>query len=213
MRRYHGAVRLGILADIHEHVEFLRAALERCTAAGATEFVDLGDVFKDGRRIDETVNLLRSRQTRGVWGNHDFGLCHQPDERVVTRYAPETCRWLAGYRARLKIEGVLFQHIMPHRNPHLLEDLWQGGADFPDTPEKGTPCFAGGDWRVCLIGHYHRWLVTTPEGRRHWDGTTVLDLRGPERLLVVIDAIENGSCAVLDTDRWTLEPMRLTGEA
>lgn len=206
-------MRLGILADIHEHVEFLRAAIERCTAAGATEFIDLGDVFKDGRRIDETVSLLRSRQTRGVWGNHDFGLCHRPDERVAARYAPETRRWLAGYRARLEAEGVLFQHIMPHRDPHRLEDLWQGGADCPDTTETCAACFDGGDWRVCFIGHYHRWVVATPQGLRPWDGTTVLDLSGPERWLVVVDAVENGSCAVLDTDRWTLEPMRLTGTA
>src|SRR5439155_1544823 len=53
------AMKLGLLADIHEEVERLRQAVVTLRAAGAERLIVLGDVFENGRRIEETVALLR----------------------------------------------------------------------------------------------------------------------------------------------------------
>jgi predicted phosphodiesterase len=62
-------MKLGILADIHEHVDELRQAIEKLQKQAADRFVVLGDVFEMGKRIEETVHLLRDVEAVGVWGN------------------------------------------------------------------------------------------------------------------------------------------------
>ena len=59
-------MRLGLLADIHEQVEFLRAALDRFRQEQVDRVVVLGDVFETGERIEETCHLLFEAQAVGV---------------------------------------------------------------------------------------------------------------------------------------------------
>jgi predicted phosphodiesterase len=68
-------MKLGILADIHEHTRELQEAIGVLQQHGAKCFVVLGDVFETGKRIEQTVRLLQEVQAVGVWGNHDVGLC------------------------------------------------------------------------------------------------------------------------------------------
>jgi len=51
-------MRLGLIADIHEHVEFLRAALDRFRQEQVERVVVLGDVFETGERIEEICRVL-----------------------------------------------------------------------------------------------------------------------------------------------------------
>jgi predicted phosphodiesterase len=88
-------MRLGLLADIHEHVEDLRHAIGVLREHGADRFVVLGDVFETGRRIEETVALLRDVGAVGVWGNHDFVLCCDPAADVRLRYSPAVLDFMA----------------------------------------------------------------------------------------------------------------------
>ena len=85
-------MKLGILADIHEHVEELRRAIDVLSRHGSDRFVVLGDVFETGKHIEETVRLLRDAGAVGVWGNHDFGVCCQPDDRTRQRFSPAAKR-------------------------------------------------------------------------------------------------------------------------
>ena len=58
-------MRLGLLADIHEAVEPLRAAVAELKARRVDWFVVLGDVLDQGERVDETVALLSSWEEPG----------------------------------------------------------------------------------------------------------------------------------------------------
>lgn len=49
---------LGLLTDIHEHVDQLREALAILKSKRVDQIVVLGDVFEKGKRIDKTVELL-----------------------------------------------------------------------------------------------------------------------------------------------------------
>jgi predicted phosphodiesterase len=73
-------MRLGILADIHEDVPKLTLALQRLGRAGVRQVVLLGDLVDTGRHLQATVALLAEAGAVGVWGNHDLGLCHEPEE-------------------------------------------------------------------------------------------------------------------------------------
>jgi predicted phosphodiesterase len=83
-------MKLGLLADIHEQTRQLRTAIAVLQQHGAERFVVLGDVFEMGKRMEETVALLQQVQAVGVWGNHDIGLCFDPDEKV---WPPQQNSW------------------------------------------------------------------------------------------------------------------------
>ena len=58
-------MRLGLIADIHERVEFLRAAFDRFRQEQVDRVVVLGDVFEAGERIEETCIFLG--RNRRAW--------------------------------------------------------------------------------------------------------------------------------------------------
>jgi hypothetical protein len=198
-------MRLGILADIHEQTRQLRSAIAVLQEHGADRFVVLGDVFEMGKRIEETVDLLRQVEAVGVWGNHDVGLCFDPDDRVCERYGAAVLGFMGGLQPRLEIDGCLFTHVEPWLDPHKIEDLWYLGGP-PDSPEKLARSFAAVPHRVLFVGHLHRWLLGTPGGPLPWrgEGPVRLDIR--TRYLVVVHAVWDGKCALFDTETNELVP-------
>ena len=200
-------MRLGLLADIHEAVEPLRAAVDELNARKVDSFVMLGDVLDHGERVDETVALLRKLHGAGVWGNHDFGLCGQVDESARSRFSTAVLEYFATLRPRLIIEGIRFQHIDPHLDPEQFVDLWQ----FPTAAER-LAGLARCPERRAFAGHLHRWEVYTPKSQISWDGDGAFQYQPDDRYLTIIGAVADGWCAVFDSEKDVLEPISLRGQ-
>ena len=81
-------MKLGLITDIHEHVVTLRRALEHLAELRVDKIVMIGDVVEMGRRLEGTCQLLADAQVVGVWGNHDFGLCSEPEASVFSHISP-----------------------------------------------------------------------------------------------------------------------------
>jgi predicted phosphodiesterase len=201
-------MRLGILADIHEDVEKLSLALDHFRGAGVEQIVVLGDVFYTGRRVRETVALLTGAGAVGVWGNHDVGLSHEPDERVRQRYAGPVLDYMRTLVPRLEVGDCLFTHGLPHWD--ATDPVVYYAAALPETEEGRSGTFAVSGHAAYFVGHFHRWLAATPEGPLAWDGRAPLVLRPGQRHLVVVAAVCDGWCAVLDTHGTELVPVRLS---
>jgi hypothetical protein len=199
------AMKLGLLADIHEQTEQLREAIDVLQQHGADRFVVLGDVFELGKRLEETICLLQDVEAVGVWGNHDVGLCFEPGEEVRQRYSTAVLDFMGRLQPRLEIDGCLFTHVEPWLDPHKVEDLWYFDGP-PDSPEKLARSFAAAPHRVMFMGHLHRWLLGTPEGVMAWQGDRQLRLDCTNRYLVVVHAVWDGKCALFDTKAGDLTP-------
>jgi len=197
-------VRLGLLADIHEAVEPLRAAVGELRARKVDSFVMLGDVLDHGERVDETVALLSALPGLGVWGNHDFGLCGEIHPSVRGRFSPSVFEYFSRLRPSVVLEGVRFQHIDPHLDPEQFADLWS----FP-TPAERLEGLARCSEARLFAGHLHGWGVYTPERQIPWDGEDVFRYRVNHRYLTIVHAVVNGWCAVFDSDHDVLEPIRV----
>jgi predicted phosphodiesterase len=198
-------MKLGILADIHEHTRQLRQALAVLQQHGAERFVVLGDVFETGKRIEQTVRLLQEVGAVGVWGNHDVGLCFDPSEQVCRRYSAAVLAFMGSLQPHLEIDGCLFTHVEPWLDPHTVEDLWSFHGP-PDSPEKLARSFAATRQRVLFIGHLHRWLLGTPDGLLPWRGDRPVCLDATQRHLVVVHAVWDGRFALFDTKTGELIP-------
>ena len=78
----------------------------------------------------------------------------------------------------------------------------------PDTVERAGRSFAAVAHRFLFLGHFHRWLLMTPGGAIPWIGTEPVRLGAWERSLVVVAAVSDGHCAIFDTERTELIPLR-----
>jgi predicted phosphodiesterase len=203
-------MRIGILADIHEHAPNLALALQHFRRAGVHQVVVLGDVVDAmGGRLHETIALLADAGAVGVWGNHELGLCHQPDERLRRRYAGPVLDFLRTLRPRLEWAGCLFTHGLPYYDATDPAQYYLG--ERPETAEGQARSFAASGHPVLFVGHFHRWLLATPQGRLAWGGAEPTRLRPDRRYLVVVAAVCDGWCAVFDTDSREVAPFRLAG--
>jgi predicted phosphodiesterase len=206
-------MKIGILADIHEHVGELRSALAVLNEHGADRLVILGDVCERNRNLDETVAILEEAGAVGVWGNHDFGLCGDgPRREVRGRFGGRVLAFMSRLQPRLEVEGCLFTHVEPWLDPEKVEDLWYFDGP-PETPEQVARIFAATTHRVMFVGHYHRWLLVTPEGIQPWAGDAPVILDAGDRHLVVINAVCQGKCALFDTATGRLTPFDLSHDS
>jgi len=198
-------MKLGLITDIHEHVENLRTALRRFNSERVDQIVVIGDVFEMGERIEETCRLLFESKAIGVWGNHDFGLCVDPDAETREKYPATVIDFMGSLRPRLDLEGCHFTHVEPWLNPEEVADLWYFKGP-PDEHGKLERIFNSVPNRVMFAGHFHKWLVATPDAIGDWNGERPIRLRDDERYFVVVGAICEGAYAVFDTDTSVLMP-------
>ena len=197
-------MKLGILTDIHEHVEHLRTALDCFHGENVDQVVVIGDIFKMGKRIDETCRLLAEANAIGVWGNHDYGLCVKPDPEFRTRYGDEVIEFMGSLQPRLEFADCHFTHVEPWLNPEDVADLWYFDGP-PDEHGKLQRIFDAVPNRLAFAGHYHKWLLATPDGIEEWSGEVPVRL-DTGRFFVVIGALCQGRYAILDTESWELAP-------
>jgi len=197
-------MRLGLLADIHEAVEPLAAALRELRARRVDAFVMLGDVLDYGERVDETVALLAPLPGAAVWGNHDFGLCGEVHPSARATVSASALEYFARLRPWADLGGNWFQHIDPHLDPERLDDLWRLPTD-----EERLAGFGRCPHPRAFVGHQHRWGLFTAEQRIEWDGHETIRYRSDQRYLTVVNAVLDGWCALLDTDHDELEPIRV----
>jgi hypothetical protein len=197
-------MKLGLVTDIHENVEHLRAALDRFRKEQVDQVVMIGDVCEMGERIEETCRLLAEAKAVGVWGNHDYGLCVNQDEEMRARYPAAVLDYMASLRPRLDVDGCYFSHVEPWLNPEELMDLWYYEG-LPDEHGKLARIFNAVPHRLIFAGHFHKWLLATPEGINEWSGESPVHLKDG-RYFVVVDALCAGRYAIFDTGISELVP-------
>ena len=198
-------MKLGLVTDIHEQVELLRTALDRFERAQVDQVVVIGDLFLMGERIEETCQILAEANAIGVWGNHDYGLCVDPDDELCESYPAAVIEYMTSLRPRLDLAGCHFAHVEPWLNPEDIADLWYFEGP-PDEHRKLDRIFHAVPNRVMFAGHYHKWLLATRQGIADWPGEQPVELLENDRYFVVVGALCEGRYAIFDTEASLLVP-------
>ncbi len=202
-------MRIGILTDIHDDADRLAAALARMAQQRVEQIVVLGDTLTcmGDADIGRVVRLLREADAIGVWGNHDSGLCYDVSDEVRCRVDPAVLDFMSTLQPHLELDDCFFSHVEPWLNPWDVSQLWYYDGP-PDAAEKAIRSFAAVPNRFLFLGHFHRWLLMTPSGQVSWSGAEPIRLGDWDRCLVVIAPVFEGYCAVFDTNRTELLPLR-----
>jgi hypothetical protein len=202
---------MGLLADIHEDVEQLAAAIAHCRREGADRLFTLGDIFETGKRFAQAVDLLREADVAGVWGNHEFGLFAGRGDSVESQFDWTTLDYMHRLQARMEVEGVLLGHVLPCLDPTDVEQPWYVER-APDSAQAAARDFAAFPHRRMFVGHFHRWLAVTPDGPLAWSGDRPICFAPDRRYLVVVAAVCHGWCAIYDTEEDLFTPCDLRAE-
>ena len=200
-------MRIGILADIHEDVTRLAQALDVLRDKDVDELVVLGDIFEMGHDINATVDLLQQAGVAGVWGNHDLGFCHEPDQVLLGKYSDSVTGYMRTLTPRLEIGPFLFTHGLPHWDPTDPAEYYVGSR--PDEEGVLTEIFATNHHDVIFVGHFHCWQIWNEQGALPWDSRSAMLLPSTQRHLVVVDAVMGGWCAIIDSVTRQLLPVRI----
>jgi hypothetical protein len=197
-------MKLVLLTDIHQQVELLRIALDRFRQEQVDKIVVIGDVFETGERIEETCRLLAEARAIGVWGNHDYGICTSPSDEIRIKFSASIIGFMKSLRPRLELDGCYFAHVEPWLDPEDITDLWYFEGP-PDDNGRLDRIFNAKPHRLMFAGHYHDWLLVTPDGIADWSGECPVRLDGG-RYFVVVGGLLEGRYATLDTDKSELVP-------
>src|SRR6185503_13350558 len=108
-------------------------------------------------------------------------------------YPRSVTGFMTTLRPRLEIAGCYFAHVEPWLDPENVTDLWYFDGP-PDDEEKLARIFQAVPNRHIFAGHFHQWLVATPERLLGWLGYEPI-LLDPGRFFVVIGALCLGRSA------------------
>ncbi len=202
---------LGILADIHECLPNLAAALACLAAQRVDRIIFLGDLCETGRHLRPAVDKLRDAGAVGVFGNHDMGLIVDPDPEFRAKFDDVSLAYLDGLADALVVEDCRFSHVQTWMSPRDFDQPWYLHGP-PETPELIARNFAAVPERVLFQGHYHCWLASDRHGPRPWAAESPITLDPDERHIVLVDAVLGGWCSTFETDTARLVPHRIGPE-
>ena len=153
--------RIAFISDIHANIEALEAVLVDIDSQGADEIFCLGDIVGYGAAPSECLELVRSRCSVTVIGNHDQMASEKGVilalERVSApiRYAREKLtkdqiKWLRDLPKVVEKEGLTLVHSSLHEPGEFNYVLWKEDARLHFQHQK-TP--------FSFIGHSHSPLM------------------------------------------------------
>jgi hypothetical protein len=200
---------IGILADIHDAVEPLKAALVRFRELGVQQVVSLGDAFetfRPGEPGTEVAHLLREAGAIGVWGNHDVGLSHNISEKIREIADPALLDFSVLLQPQLTIDNCRFSHVEPWLNPKIVKELWHYDG-VPESTARAARSFNAVSEQFIFVGHYHCWAATSLDGPIDWDGTEKISFSPDRRCFVLTAPVVYGWSAVFDSKNAELNPI------
>lgn len=161
-------MKYAIISDIHSNLEALEKAMSIIEEKNVDEIICLGDVVGYGANPNECVEIVRSRCTTTVLGNHDAAaldpsLAH--DFNAIARKAvvwtsqqltKESTEFLESLPLTEQKENILFVHSSP-----AMPEAW----DYIIDSEDAVSAIRYFDEKICFIGHTHVPGIFSPRGR------------------------------------------------
>ncbi len=161
-------MKYAIISDIHSNLEALQKAMSIIDENKVDEIICLGDVVGYGANPNECVDIVRSRCSTIVLGNHDAAaldtsLAH--DFNAIARKAvvwtaehltDESKTFLLSLPLVERKENILFVHSSPHS-----PEAW----DYIIDSDDAFSAIKHFEEQICFIGHTHVPGIYSQRGR------------------------------------------------
>ncbi|MCK9408854.1 MAG: metallophosphoesterase family protein [Bacteriovoracaceae bacterium] len=151
-------MKYAIISDIHSNLEALQKALSIIDEKKVDEIICLGDVVGYGANPNECVDLVRSRCSLTVLGNHDAAALDTSQAHDFNAIARNAVVWTAEHLTEEskvfltslpmveRRENILFVHSSPNS-----PEAW----DYIIDSDDAVYAIRHFDEQICFIGHTH----------------------------------------------------------
>ena len=161
-------MKYAIISDIHSNLEALQKALSIIDEKKVDEIICLGDVVGYGANPNECVDIVRSRCSTIVLGNHDAAALNVSLAHDFNAIAKKAVVWTS---EQLTVESKSFLSSLPmvvrkdqvlivHSSP-MQPEAW----DYIIDNDDAALAFRYFDEKICFIGHTHVPGIFTQHGR------------------------------------------------
>jgi len=151
-------MRAAILSDIHSNLPALRAVLHKVEELQITTLWCLGDIVGYGAFPNECTEIVRSRCSHVVAGNHDSGVIGSTSIQNFNEHAVSAILWT---QRELTAENLSYLESLPLLLAHESCTLVHASPSEPSvwryifSARLAEEEFAGFSTRFCFIGHTH----------------------------------------------------------
>ncbi len=150
--------RFAIISDVHGNLAALRAVMARVDAMGLRDVICLGDIVGYGPHPGECVDLVLSRCSTIVRGNHDDGVLDRASLGDFNGVARTALVWTRSVLTRPQIEQIARLPTTAHvcGAAMCVHDSPQPGtAAYVHDARAAAIAFRGVEAPICLLGHTH----------------------------------------------------------
>ena len=161
-------MKYAIISDIHSNLEALQKALTIIDEKKVDEIICLGDVVGYGADPNACVEIIRSRCSSVVLGNHDAAALNTSmahDFNAIARKAviwtgehlsEENKEYLSSLPMTVKKDDIFFVHSSPDK---------PGAWDYIIDSDDAESALNNFEEKICFIGHTHVPGIFSRRGR------------------------------------------------
>ncbi len=205
-------MRLAIITDIHSNLIALKRVLAHIEEMGAERVCCLGDIVGYGPFPNECVELIRSKCSVVVAGNHDAALAGKVSLRRFDRAGQKALKWtqktisednlafLRGLPLVTMDQDLTFAHSSPAR-----PDEWK----YILAPAEAREAFGAFSTPICYVGHTHIPIVIGED-------LSINAFRKGGRFLINVGSVgqprdgdPRAAFGLFDTEKWSYDLVRL----
>lgn len=204
-------MKYAIISDIHANLEALKKAMSIIEEKHVDEIICLGDVVGYGANPNECVDIVRSRCSAVILGNHDEAALDPMGPHDFNPIAQKAIEWTAGQltdenRSFLssrpmaeKKEDILLVHSSP-----ASPELW----DYVINADDAVAAIQHFEEKICFIGHTHVPGIFSPHGRAKSISTTEQHLVNVGSVGQPRDGNPMLAFGIFDSTAWEYELIR-----
>jgi predicted phosphodiesterase len=217
-------MKIGLFSDVHGNIDALERVLDVLEAAGADEYVCLGDVVGYGARPEECCQRIRKLTKVTILGNHDAAVSGRMDYSYyydAARNALDVHSKLVSEQSMEWLKTLPYRHndvehdvTFCHGSPVNIEDF-----EYVFAVEQAQGLCRHFDElsQVTFIGHSHltKSFELTPETAVEITGD-VLQLEVGKKYIITVGSVgqprdydARSCCGLFDTDKRTFEFRRV----
>lgn len=189
-------MRFAIISDIHGNLEALQAVLEDIDSQNIDEIICLGDIIGYGANPNECLELVKSRCSVILLGNHDAAAIELLSTQHFNIHAKIAIEWTS---QSLKPENRKFLSGLPFKTEKSFMTLVHSTPYEPNmwyyitSLEEAAFNFQFFNTSVCLVGHTHIPIIIVLEENKELyvhQGTQInlADIPGA-RLLINVGSV------------------------